>query len=374
MSPEPQIITDNNWFNNFSKPFIISGPCSAESEDQLLQTAHELKKVHQVQVFRAGIWKPRTRPGEFEGIGSLALQWMQRVKTETGLKLAVEVANPSHIEEALAHGIDILWIGARTVVNPFSVQELAEALKGLHLPVLIKNPLTPDLKLWMGAIERINKSGIDQIAAIHRGFHYFQKSPYRNAPMWEIPIELKRLAPQLPLITDISHISGRRELLFDIAQKAFDLETNGLMVESHYNPSVAKTDAAQQLSPEALQQMMEHLVIRNPGGDTWFETKLESLRTEIDKLDGELLQLLARRMEVVNEIGNYKKENNITILQLKRWKHIMEDRLAIGDNLGLDQKFLLQLLELVHEASIMQQEKIFERNAVSGIITSSGDA
>ena len=374
MSPEPQIITDNNWFNNFSKPFIISGPCSAESEDQLLQTAHELKKVHQVQVFRAGIWKPRTRPGEFEGIGSLALQWMQRVKTETGLKLAVEVANPSHIEEALAHGIDILWIGARTVVNPFSVQELAEALKGLHLPVLIKNPLTPDLKLWMGAIERINKSGIDQIAAIHRGFHYFQKSPYRNAPMWEIPIELKRLAPQLPLITDISHISGRRELLFDIAQKAFDLETNGLMVESHYNPSVAKTDAAQQLSPEALQQMMEHLVIRNPGGDTWFETKLEGLRTEIDKLDGELLQLLARRMEVVNEIGNYKKENNITILQLKRWKHIMEDRLAIGDNLGLDQKFLLQLLELVHEASIMQQEKIFERNAVSGIITSSGDA
>lgn len=360
MSPEPQIYTDNSWFESFRKPFIISGPCSAESADQLLKTSHALKQVEEVQVFRAGIWKPRTRPGEFEGIGSEALIWMQKVKQQTGLKLAVEVANPYHIEEALAHGIDILWIGARTVVNPFSVQELAEALKGNHVPVFIKNPLTPDLKLWMGAIERINKAGINQIAAIHRGFHYFQKSPFRNAPMWEIPIELKRLAPQLPLITDISHISGKRELLFDIAQKAFDLETNGLMVETHFDPSVAKTDAAQQLTPADLGQMLGKLVIRKQDGDTIFESKLESLRTEIDKLDGELLQLLARRMEVVDEIGNYKQENNITILQLKRWQHIMEDRLAIGSNLGLDEKFLLQLLELVHEASIKQQEKIFK--------------
>lgn len=359
MSPEPQIFTEKNWMPNSKQPLLISGPCSAESEEQLLATAHALKSIENVKVFRAGVWKPRTRPGEFEGIGNKALPWLQRVKAETGLLLTVEVANPAHIEAAIEHGIDILWIGARTVVNPFSVQELAEALRGINIPVMIKNPLTPDLKLWMGAIERINKAGIHKIAAIHRGFHYFQKSPYRNAPIWEIPIELKRLIPGLPIITDISHICGTRSLLSEIAQKALDLETDGLMIESHIDPINAKTDAAQQIKPSDLQQLVHNLILREPTGSPAFEMKLESLRTEIDKLDGELLQLLAKRMELVDEIGHYKKENNITILQLKRWQHIIEDRIAIGTNLGLDKKFLIQLLELVHECSIQRQTMIF---------------
>ncbi len=359
MTPKPHITTTAGWLPNGDEPLVISGPCSAESEEQLLTTARQLKMIDRVKIFRAGIWKPRTRPGEFEGAGREALQWMQKVKKETGLMLTVEVASPKHIEEALEHGIDILWIGARTVVNPFSVQELSDALRGVDVPVMVKNPLTPDLKLWMGALERINKSGIDKLAAIHRGFHYFEKSPYRNAPMWEIPIELKRLAPNLPVITDISHICGSRELLQSIAQKALDLETNGLMIESHYNPAIALTDAAQQLSPADLDILLSNLIIRKRSGSIEFENILEGLRTEIDKLDGELIDLLAKRMRVVDEIGLYKKENNITILQLKRWKHIIEDRLAIGENLGLNRKFLLQLLELVHEASIQRQTDIF---------------
>jgi len=361
MSVAAHFSSDSSWFDQFSKPFIISGPCSAESEEQIMTTAVGLSHIPEVQVFRAGIWKPRTRPGEFEGLGAPALQWMKKAKEATGLKLTVEVAKPDHIEQALKNEIDMLWIGARTVVNPFSVQELAEALKGCTVPVLIKNPVTPDLRLWLGAIERIHKAGIVQLAAIHRGFHYFQKSPYRNAPMWEIPIELKRLAPQLPIITDISHICGKRELLQEIAQKAFDLETNGLMVESHYNPLLAKTDAAQQIAPEELRQLLAKLIIRSPSGDPKFESQLESLRTEIDKLDGELLQLLARRMEIVSEMGQYKHQNKITILQLKRWRHIIEDRMAIGEHLGLDKDFLLQLLEIVHQTSIKKQEEIFNK-------------
>jgi chorismate mutase len=360
MSPEPNIITDNFWTPLSERPLLISGPCSAESEEQVMKTAFGLQKTGKVKIFRAGMWKPRTRPGEFEGVGVEGLKWLKRVKTETGMLTAVEVANPQHVEAALTFGVDVLWIGARTVVNPFSIQELAEVLKGTGIPVMVKNPLTPDIKLWMGALERINKAGITKLAAVHRGFHYFQKSPYRNAPMWEIPIELKRLVPHLPLITDISHISGRRELLLEIAQKALDLETNGLMIESHYNPLVAMTDAAQQITPEALNDLMNNLKIREISGTIDFENKLEALRTEIDKLDGELLQLLAKRMEIVDEIGQYKRENNITILQLKRWQHIIDDRIAIGSNLGLDNRFLIQLLELVHEASIQRQTKIFK--------------
>ncbi len=284
---------------------------------------------------------------------------MQQVKAETGLLTTVEVANPQHVEAALEHQIDILWIGARTVVNPFSVQELSDVLKGVDIPVMVKNPLTPDLKLWLGALERINKAGIHKLAAIHRGFHYFERSPYRNAPMWEIPIELKRLVPDLPVITDISHISGRRDLLQSIAQKALDLETNGLMIESHFDPDHALTDAAQQISPAELKTLLNNLIVRKRKGSIEFEYKLEGLRTEIDKLDGELIDLLSKRMQVVDEIGLYKKENNITILQLKRWRHIIEDRLAIGENLGLERKFLLQMLELVHKASIQRQTDIF---------------
>jgi chorismate mutase len=362
MTPKPEIVNNATWLPAGSEPLVISGPCSAESEEQLLLTAHQLKKINQVKIFRAGIWKPRTRPNEFEGIGKDALKWMQRVKQETGLLLTVEVANPSHVEDALNHQIDILWIGARTVVNPFSVQELSDVLKGVDIPVMVKNPLTPDLKLWLGALERMNRAGISKLAAIHRGFHYFEKSPYRNAPMWEIPIELKRIVPTLPVITDISHICGRRDLLQSIAQKALDLETNGLMIESHFNPDVALTDAAQQISPASLGLLLSNLIVRKRSGSIEFEHILEGLRTEIDKLDGELIDLLAKRMRVVDEIGIYKKENNITILQLKRWQHIIEDRLAIGENMGLNRKFLLQLLELVHEASIQRQTEIFNNS------------
>lgn len=373
MSPHPHIESLTNWLPaQGDTPFVISGPCSAENEHQLLTTARELSLLPEVKVLRAGIWKPRTRPNDFEGAGVEALRWMQKAKAETGLKLAVEVANPAHVEEALKHGIDMLWIGARTVVNPFSVQELADGLRGTDIPVLVKNPLTPDLKLWLGALERINRAGVHRLAAIHRGFHYFEKSPYRNAPMWEIPIELKRLVPGLPLITDISHICGRRDLLQPIAQKALDLETNGLMIESHYNPDIALTDAAQQLTPAALKQLLASLIVRQHSGGFEFEYKLEQMRTEIDKIDVELIDLLSRRMQVVDEIGAYKKENNITILQLKRWQHIIEDRLSIGANLGLNRKFLLQLLELVHEASIQRQTEIFNRTGQPP--TSNGDA
>ncbi len=359
MSQDNTNIQVPDWLPMGDQPYVISGPCSVESEEQVMATARELRKIPQVKLFRAGIWKPRTRPGDFEGIGVQGLKWLQKVKAETGLPITIEVANTAHIEEALKHDIDVLWIGARTVVNPFSVQELSDALRGVNIPVMIKNPLTPDIKLWMGAIERFYKSGITQLAAIHRGFHYFNKSPYRNAPMWEIPIELKRLMPSLPIITDISHICGRRELLQEIAQKALDLETNGLMIESHIHPEQALTDAAQQLSPSALADMLAHLIIRQKSGTIEFEHHLEQLRTEIDKLDGELIQLLAKRMEIIGEIGEYKKDNNITILQLKRWKHIIDDRLSIGTEMGLDPKFLLAVLELVHEASIQKQTHIF---------------
>lgn len=354
-------------------PFLICGPCSAESEEQLLATAEGLQQLPQLDYFRAGIWKPRTRPGDFEGAGVPALAWLQKVRTTYGFKVMVEVAHPEHVEAALKHQIDAVWIGARTVVNPFSVQLLAESLQSSNLPVFVKNPVTPDLKLWMGAIERLRKTGSQQLTAIHRGFHYFTNSPYRNAPMWEIAIELKRLMPELPVITDISHISGKRELLAEIAQKALDLETDGLMIETHYNPSIAKTDAAQQITPEALRELVLGLKVRNRPLNPEFDLKLEKLRTEIDKLDGELLHLLARRMEVIDEIGLHKKTNNLSILQLKRWKHILDDRTAIGQHLGLERDFLVSLLELVHKASINRQERIFNKKQ-EDLTTSSGDA
>jgi chorismate mutase len=363
MTPEPQLLLQNDWWPvKNGLPLVISGPCSAESEKQVLDTARLLAATGKVHVFRSGVWKPRTRPGGFEGLGEQALQWLQKVKTQTGLRTTVEVAIPLHIEQSLRYDIDILWIGARTVVNPFSMEELAQALRGVDVPVMVKNPLTPDLKLWMGALERINKAGISKIAAIHRGFHYFKKSPYRNAPMWEIPIELKRLVPQLPIITDISHICGRRDILHEIAQKAIDLETNGLMIESHIDPDNAQTDAAQQITPTELDQLLSDLIFRTPTGSPVFEHCLEELRTEIDKIDGELLQLLARRMDIVDEIGHYKLENNITIFQLKRWQHIIDDRVSIGSHLGLDKNFLMQMLELVHQASIHRQQQIFSNN------------
>jgi len=349
----------SDWIFTDEKPLVIAGPCSAESEDQLLRTAHEIAKIRQVQVFRSGIWKPRTRPGEFEGVGNKGLKWLQKVKSETGLKVAIEVAKPEHVEKALAHQIDIIWLGARTVVNPFSVQEIAEAIKGNDIPVMVKNPINPDLKLWVGAIERIHAAGIKNLVAVHRGFHYFERSPFRNAPMWEIPIELKRIAPSLPIITDPSHICGKRDMILSISQKALDFEMDGLMIESHFNPGKALTDASQQLTPNDLNILLNELVIREKSIDTEFFSKFEELRTEIDKLDGELLQILASRLQIIDEIGRFKKENHITILQMKRWVGILEDRLAQGTHLGLKKEFLQRLLALIHKESIQRQSDIF---------------
>lgn len=331
-----------------------------------MKTATEIAKINSVTVFRAGLWKPRTRPGDFEGVGESGLRWLSRVQAETGLMTTVEVAEPKHVELALKHSMDILWIGARTVVNPFSVQAIAEALKGVNIPVMIKNPVNPDLKLWIGAIERIHATGIKRIVAIHRGFHYFEKSPYRNSPMWEIPIELKRLIPTLPVIVDPSHICGQRELLKTISQRAFDLEMDGLMIESHFDPSIARTDASQQITPSDLKKLLEGLVIREKTGTIDFQNKLEELRTEIDKTDGQLLQILAKRMEIIDEIGEYKKENDITILQMKRWAGILEDRLAIGTHLGLEEQFLKRLLSLIHKESLQRQAEIFNHTKKKG--------
>ena len=351
----------NSWIDTKSKPLVIAGPCSAESEEQMLQTAAQIAKIPQVNIFRAGIWKPRTRPGEFEGAGVEGLKWLKKVKEKTGLLTSVEIAKPQHIELAMKYDVDVLWLGARTVVNPFSVQEIAEALRGANLPVMIKNPLNPDLKLWIGAIERINAVGIEKVMAIHRGFHYFGSSQFRNAPMWEIPIELKRLAPKLPLIVDPSHICGRRDLIEETSQKALDLEMDGLMIESHFKPAAALTDSAQQISPENLASMLDRLKIRDPGSNIDFQHKLEEYRSEIDKLDVELLQILAKRMEIIDEIGNYKNKNDITILQMKRWVGIVEDRLSIGNQLGLDQQFLKRMLNIIHRESLQRQSEIFKK-------------
>lgn len=352
--------TLDSWIKTDNHPLIISGPCSAESEEQILKTARELAKINTVKLFRAGIWKPRTRPNMFEGHGEKALKWLQLVKQETALKTAVEVANPKHVELALKYEVDVLWLGARTVVNPFSVQEIANALKGVDIPVMVKNPLNPDLSLWVGALERINNAGIHNLAAIHRGFDFFKKSAFRNAPMWEIPIELKRLYPSLPIITDPSHITGKRSLLAEISQKAFDLEMDGLMIETHCDPDNAITDAKQQITPSALRDLLNNLIIRERKGDFAFETKLEEYRSEIDRLDAEMIDILARRLEVIDSIGRYKKENNITILQLKRWSNILQERLENGKNLGMDPEFLIKILELVHKESIVRQTRIYK--------------
>jgi len=359
MATRLDIHTLDKWIRIDQDPLVISGPCSAESEDQVMQTALQISRIPQVKIFRAGIWKPRTRPGSFEGVGIQGLQWLQRVKEETGLKTAVEVANPEHINAALTHDVDILWIGARTVVNPFSLQELAFELKGVDIPVMVKNPVNPDLELWVGALERFNLAGIKKLVAVHRGFYFFDRTPYRNAPMWEIPIELKRRYPHLPVICDPSHICGEKTMLQETAQKALNLDMDGIMLESHIHPETALTDPQQQITPEALMFILSNLQVRKEKGNLEFETKLEELRSEIDKIDTELLHILSRRIEVVDEIGKYKKENNITILQLKRWNNILRDRLKTGMNLGLSKKFIQNLLETVHNESIRRQTDIF---------------
>lgn len=349
----------NTWLDTKNEPLLISGPCSAETEEQLLATAHLLAKTGKVSVLRAGIWKPRTRPGEFEGIGSIGLTWLKRAKEETGLPTAVEVANAKHVEEALAAGVDILWVGARSTVNPFTVQEIADALKGVDIPVLVKNPVNPDIQLWIGALERINNAGITKLGAIHRGFSSFEKTAFRNEPMWELAIQLKTLAPELPIINDPSHICGNRELIQYVAQKALDLDMQGLMIESHLDPSVAWTDAKQQVTPAALSELMDLLTLRKPEiKDKDFIDKLADLREHIDKIDDQIIQKIAERMQIVQKIGEYKRDNGVTILQVNRWDQIMNKRSSFASALKLDLNFTGKLLELIHSESIRKQTEI----------------
>jgi chorismate mutase len=335
-------------------PPIIAGPCSAESEEQVMETARELAKIPQVAAFRCGLWKPRTRPGDFNGVGEMGLDWLRKAKLETGLAIAVEVALPVHIELCLKNDVDILWIGSRTVVNPFSINEIAEALKGVDVPVLVKNPVSPDLLLWIGALERLSQQGIRKLAAIHRGFSAYGSKPFRNLPIWEIPIELRRLIPELPVFVDPSHISGSRTMLPHIAQTAIDLAFDGLMIETHIHPEKALTDREQQISPEALEKMIRRMSM--PQGVTGADhVLLLELRKEIDEIDSQVLKLLAKRMEAVKRIGNYKKETGMDSLQLVRWKQVVEDRLEKGISIGLSRNFLLKLLQAIHEEALRLQ-------------------
>lgn len=346
----------HTWLPTLTEPLLISGPCGAESLQQVMQTAEGLAATKKVSLFRAGVWKPRTRPNAFEGKGEEALQWLQEVKRQHGFKITVEVANAQHTELALKYGVDVLWIGARTTVNPFSVQEIADALQGVNIPVMVKNPIHADLQLWIGAIERIYNTGIHNIAAIHRGFYPDSKSRYRNKPLWQLPIELRTLFPDLPIICDPSHISGNRELIPQVAQKALDLGMNGLMIESHVDPAEALSDAQQQLTPEQLNELVSKLILRSSHTSNHeLIDKLAELRKIIDELDDELMNVLKKRIQIIEQIGSYKKEHNITIFQLQRWQEILRTRGQWADKLGLSRQHVEKLCQLLHEESIRVQ-------------------
>ncbi len=336
---------------------VIAGPCSAETEEQVMSTAMQLaaKGCH---IFRAGVWKPRTKPGGFEGNGEKALPWLQRVKETTGMLVGTEVATPEHVELALKYGIDILWVGARTSANPFAVQALADSLKGTDIPVLVKNPVNPDLELWIGALERINQAGIKRLAAIHRGFSSYDKKIYRNLPMWQIPIELRRRIPELPIFCDPSHIGGRRELIAPLCQQAMDLGFDGLIVESHCDPDKAWSDAKQQVTPDVLDYILSLIVIRDHTSST---EGITALRKQIDEIDNQLMEILAKRMRVCREIGQYKKEHNMTVLQTSRYNEILDKRGAQGSLCGMDPSFIKTVFEAVHEESVRQQIEIVNK-------------
>ncbi|MBP5643520.1 MAG: bifunctional 3-deoxy-7-phosphoheptulonate synthase/chorismate mutase type II [Bacteroidales bacterium] len=342
------------WFENREELLVISGPCSVESREQLMATAAGLSEIDKVKVLRGGILKPRTRPDDFEGIGEEGLKWMQEAKQRYGFQTMTEVAVPEHVEMALRYGIDILWVGARTVVNPFSVQELAECLKGIDVPVFVKNPIAPDVKLWLGAIERMEGAGLKHIGAIHRGFSSYDETPYRNAPLWEIPIELLRLRRDVPVITDISHICGCRELLQEVAQTALDMGTLGFMIETHNDPDHALTDAKQQITPESLKKAFSKLTFKKKKVDA-DAVVLQSLRKEIDEIDDELLNLIAKRMYVSEQIGEFKKQHKVTVLQMDRWKQVLEDHINKGVNLGLNDESVKEIFEIIHKDSIDRQ-------------------
>ena len=353
--------TPSNWPIHFKKPLIIAGPCSAESEEQMLATGNALKS-HQNILFRAGIWKPRTRPNSFEGIGSIGLKWLKTVKEETGLATTTEVANAFHVEEALKQDVDVLWIGARTTVNPFAVQEIANALKGVDVPLMIKNPLNPEVNLWVGAIERFADAGLTKLAAIHRGFFAYNNTKYRNIPQWQLAIELRRRIPGIPMICDPSHIAGKRKLIYEVSQKAIDMNYDGLMIETHVNPEKALSDNAQQVTPQQLNEILEKLVVRQAKiEDPVFKSSLDQLRIEIDDLDNELVDVLKRRMNVAEKIGIHKKENQVTILQSNRWEELLKTRIQHGVDNGLTEEFMNKVLKAIHQESINRQTKVMNK-------------
>ena len=359
---ELEINPIRHWLPQINNPLIIAGPCSLETEEQAMETARLLAKDHRVFIYRGGVWKPRTRPGSFEGIGNIGLKWLQMVRQETGLPVGTEVANAQHTEEALKAGLDVLWIGARSTASPFVVQEIADVVKGTDAVVMVKNPVNPDVQLWLGAFERLSQAGIKNMVAIHRGFTPFRETEYRNYPNWKTVIELRRLMPNLPIICDPSHIGGKREYLFEISQKAFDMGLEGLMIESHRDPSCALSDKEQQLTPADLAKLLDRLVIRNVKTDNkLFENQLELLRSRIDSLDTELLETLSARMEIVRQIGMYKKDNNVTALQIGRFAELMEKRMKLGESLNLDRNFVLQMFQHIHEDSVRMQTEIMDK-------------
>lgn len=339
------------------KPYLIAGPCSGESEFQMLKIAHEIKETS--DVFRAGVWKPRTSPGSFEGVGEIALKWLQKVQSETGLKVITEVATANHVNLCLEAGIDMLWIGARTTVNPFYIQEISEALKGVDIPVFVKNPIHPEMGLWLGALERLNKAGVNKLAAIHRGFYNYKESAFRNDPKWEMPIKLRKEVRDLPIICDPSHIAGKASLIEDVSQTAMDINLDGLMIETHNNPSKALSDAQQQISPKELKNILNNLIFRDAKlRDEAFKDELLEFRNQIDLLDHQIIELLNDRKKIVEIIANFKNKNKLTIFQIERWFEIMKSRKSSAHTLKLDSQMVAEIFELIHKYSILTQTKI----------------
>lgn len=351
------------WLDDFqlNHPLVIAGPCSAETEDQVLKIAHELKNSD-VSIFRAGIWKPRTRPGGFEGVGEIGLKWLQKAKAETGLLMATEVATAAHVKLALEHDIDVLWIGARTTVNPFAVQEIADALQGTDKIVLLKNPVNPDLSLWIGGLERLYNANIKKLGVIHRGFSTYEKTKYRNNPEWQIAIDMQNRFPDLPLICDPSHITGKRDMIQEVSQQALDLNYDGLIIETHIDPDKAWSDAAQQVTPATLKQMFINLRVRKISDDeSEYNQKMAKLRMQIDEFDGKLLEILGNRMKVADKIGLLKKEKNVAILQNQRWNEILGKMILEGEEKGLSNEFVMHLFKAIHQESITHQEKVINK-------------
>ncbi len=364
MSNKFNLIPLSDWTLAGNSPLVIAGPCSAEGEEQVLETVTQIvkhcgKKVH---MLRAGIWKPRTRPNSFEGVGEIGLPWVKNAALAVGLPVSVEVANPEHVEAALKAGIDVLWIGARTTVSPFNVQSIADALKGVDIPVFVKNPVNPDLELWVGAVERLNAAGINKLAVIHRGFSSYEKSIYRNQPMWEIPIELRRRYPEIPIIVDPSHMGGTRELIYLLSQQGMDMGFDGLMIETHINPDKAWSDAKQQVTPERLAEILNSLIVRQPKLDKDDFKTLHDLRARVDRIDDYIIELLCERMGISEEIGIFKKNEHLAVHQAERWAQIVTRALEKGKTGGLTEEFILKMFQQVHNESIYHQTKVMEKN------------